>query len=169
MASSFPSNSANDSGDACESRGGGFGPGSQRDLSDLKILVTNVHGLRQGCGELSVLATTAAPHLLCVMETHLNGDTGSSFTPAGYVSVARADRSEHGGVLIFSHENLLCDELDTTRYYVREKAELCAVYFSGFFLVFLLPTTTTFMYCLFMTLIIMCIDYNVYIPLLFTV
>ena len=51
--------------------------------------------------------TTAAPHLLCVTETHLNGDTGSSFTPAGYVSVARADRSEHGGgVLIFSREDL---------------------------------------------------------------
>ena len=29
------------------------------------------------------------------------------------------------------HEDLLCDELDTTRYYVREKAELCAVCFSG--------------------------------------
>ena len=51
LASSFPSNSANDSGDACESRGGGFGPGSQRDFSDLKILITNVRGLRQGCGE----------------------------------------------------------------------------------------------------------------------
>ena len=82
-------------------------------MSELKILVTKIRSLHQGCGELSVLVTTAAPHLLCVTETHLNGDSRSSFTPAGYVSVARMDRSEHGGsVLIFSSKDLLCDEFD---------------------------------------------------------
>ena len=77
----FPFDSIDDSGNACESRGGSSGSGLQRDLSDLKILVTNVRGLHQGCGELSVLAITAAPHLLCVTETHLAGYTGSLFHP----------------------------------------------------------------------------------------
>lgn len=130
MVSIFPYNSAIDSGDTCESRGDDFELGSQRDdFSELRILTTNVCSLCQGCGELSMLAASATPHLLCIMETHLNGDSGPSPTPAGYVPMAHTDRSEHGGGV--SHKDLLCDVVDTTRYYVLEKAELCAVCFSG--------------------------------------
>ena len=122
------------------SPGGGFGSGSQSDdLPELKILVTNVHGLHQGCGELSVLATTATPHLLCIMETHfLNGYSGSSFSPARFVSVARVERSEHGGgILIFCAR--ICFMMNLTlldNYYVQEKAGLCAVCFSGIIVVY---------------------------------
>ena len=124
-----PSNAATgESGGAGAVRGVQTSPGRE-----LMILVANIRGLRQGCGELGVMAAEHDnPHFLCLTETHLDAEPNNYTTPSGYVVKARADRTKHGGgVIIMAREDVLCDTYPVEKYYVQGKAEMCAVTIPG--------------------------------------
>ena len=84
-------------------------PGSSN-FGQLKVMLANVRGLRQAAAELSIRANKFKPHLIGVVETHLDGDPLSGLLPQGYRAVHRLDRTKHGGGLLWlarSHLDLL--------------------------------------------------------------
>ena len=77
-------------------------------------------------------AAYGRPHFLCLTETHLDTEPDTSFTPTGYIVKTRKDHSKHGGgVIIMAREDILCDNYPVSKYYVREKAEMCAITIPG--------------------------------------
>jgi hypothetical protein len=79
----------------------------------LKVLLTNVRGLRQASAELSMRAVQYKPHLIGLVETHLCKDSISGLLPQGYSVVSRLDRSKHGGGLLWAAKShLLVDKVD---------------------------------------------------------
>ena len=100
---------------------------------ELVILVANIRGPRQGCGELGEVAVKHdKPHFLCLLETHLNAEPNNYITLLGYMVKARADRTKHGGgVIIMAREDVLCDNYPVEKYYVQKTVEMCAVTIPG--------------------------------------
>ena len=60
----------------------------------VRVLYSNVRGLRQAVGELRAMIAAERPQLLVLTETHLKGDTvEAEMLPPGYRVAARFDRS----------------------------------------------------------------------------
>jgi hypothetical protein len=75
---------------------------SASNKGQLRILLANVRGLRQAAGELSKLANEFKPHLIGIVETHLQGDSLNGLLPRGYRCAHRLDRTKHGGGLMWA-------------------------------------------------------------------
>ena len=67
------------------------------EMSGLTCLFTNIHGFRQGAGELCAASLCLQPDFIALVETHLDSDSITPFLPMGYAVVAQKDRSSHGG------------------------------------------------------------------------
>ena len=70
------------------------------DFDKLRVLLANVRGLRQAAAELSKRVCEYRPHLIGLVETHLDGEPLGGLLPQGYKVVNRLDRTKHGGGLI---------------------------------------------------------------------
>ena len=59
----------------------------------LRMLVTNIGGFEQGCGELARVTVDTRAHIVCVTETHLDRDDSIDdiSIPEGYYVAARKD------------------------------------------------------------------------------
>ena len=64
--------------------------------SALRMLVTNIRGFKQGCGELARVTVDTRTHIVCVTESHLDRDDtiDDISIPEGYYVAARKDRTE---------------------------------------------------------------------------
>ena len=96
--------------------------------SALRMLVTNIRGFAQGCGELARVAVDTCAHVVCVTESHLDLDLISDVSiPEGYYVAARKDRTTNGGgVLIIAQQSLMGSEFDVNDFYLPEKNEMVA-------------------------------------------
>lgn len=102
------------------------------DLHDVGWLLSNVRGLRQASGELRAYLAAHRPSFFALTETHLEGDSIRSLLPSGYETVARLDRSKHGGGLfIGAKTHLLIDKLDLSSYNIVKEAELVGIRSGG--------------------------------------
>ena len=100
--------------------------GSQR--NDVYWLLSNVRGLRQASGELRAYLAAHRPALIALTETHLKGDAIRTLMASKYKTVARLDRSKHGGGLyIGAKSHLLVDRLDLASYNTVKSAEMVGV------------------------------------------
>jgi hypothetical protein len=92
-------------------------------------LLSNVRGLRQASGELRAYLAANRPTFVALTETHLKGDAINTLVPANkYKTVARLDRSKHGGGLyIGAQQHLLIDKLDLAKYNTVKSAEMVGV------------------------------------------
>ena len=100
-----------------------------RDVSSaLRMLVTNIRGFKQGCGELARVTVDTRAHVVCVTESHLDRDSiGDVSMPEGYYVAARKDRmAKGGGVLIITQQSLMGSEFDVSDFYLPEKSEMVA-------------------------------------------
>ena len=63
-------------------------PKEQQDLekTSLAVLYSNVHGLRQVCGELCKTCSIVRPSLVCLTETHLFANATDDFCPPAMLS-----------------------------------------------------------------------------------
>ena len=103
------------------------GPDS-RDLGQLKVLLANVRGLRQGAAELRKRVNQFRPHLIGLVETHLLKDPLSGLLPQGYRPVHRLDRSKHGGGLLWlARSHILVDKVNMAPYNIVEAAEVLGI------------------------------------------
>jgi hypothetical protein len=132
----LPSQNVNDAGNTLgESRRGVAtrqNSNRQMKLRETTMITTNIRSLRQGSGDLAALATIHKPHFICVTETHLDGDPIDCLTPPSYQLAARADRNRFGGgVLIFTKEDMLPDEIVISDLAVKGKLEFAAVKAGG--------------------------------------
>jgi hypothetical protein len=94
----------------------------------LKVLLANVRGLRQAAGELSKLVNEFKPHLLGIVETHLQGNPLSGLLPRGYRCLNRLDRTKHDGGLLWAGMNhLLVDQVNMKEYNEADVAEMIGV------------------------------------------
>ena len=83
----------------------------------LKVILPNVRGLRQAAGELALLANEFKPHLIGIVEAHLDGDPLGGLIPAGYRCISRMDRTKHGGGLVWlGLKHLLIDKVPLKGY-----------------------------------------------------
>ena len=100
--------------------------GYKQQLSSVSVMGSNVRGLRQAAGELSVVVQQHKPTFVVLTESHLNGDAiDAEMCPDGYKVVARYDRNQYGGgVVIFALDGLLVDTVDCSEWCVRETAEI---------------------------------------------
>ena len=83
-----------------ESNGSGEvkSPLLQEPGQSVRVLYSNVRGLRQAAGELRSLAQEEKPEIFVLTETHLKDDSvEAEMFPVGYKVVARFDRTKHGG------------------------------------------------------------------------
>ena len=104
-----------------------LGPGSSN-LGQLKVMLANVRGLRQGAAELRKRVDQFRPHLIGLVETHLLNDPLSGLSPQGYRAVHRLDRSKHGGGLLWlAKSHLLVDKVNMSTYNTVEVAEMLGI------------------------------------------
>ena len=62
------------------------------------ILVVNIRGLQQRCGEVGVIAAEyGKPHFLYLIKNQLNVESNKYMTPLRYVVKVRAYRTNHSG------------------------------------------------------------------------
>ena len=97
--------------------------------SALRMLVTNIRGFKQGCGELARVTVDTRAHIVCVTESHLDRDDSIDdiSIPEGYYVAARKDRTANGGgVLIIAQQSLMGSEFDVSNFYLPEKSEMVA-------------------------------------------
>ena len=71
------------------------------------MLYANVRGLRQASGELRKRVVDSQPHLIGLTETHLCKDPIAGLLPQGYKLVARLDRTNKGGGLLWAAKSHL--------------------------------------------------------------
>ena len=92
-------------------------------------LYANVRGLRQAAGELAARADMLKPHLIILTECHIGkGEPINTLIPHGYKVVVKRWRTKHGGgLLILSQDHLLCDPIDTQKYFEEESSEIIAM------------------------------------------
>ena len=101
-------------------------------IGQLRVLLTNIRGLRQVAAELSKLAHEFKPHVIGIVETHLQQDPLRGLLPVGYKSVNRMDRTKHGGGLLWlSMRHLLVDKVNTDDYNIVSVAEQLAIEVQG--------------------------------------
>ena len=94
----------------------------------LKVILTNVRGLKQASAELSLRACKYRPHLIGLVETHLCKDALSGLLPQGYSVVGRLDRSKHGGGLLWcAQSHLLVDKINLKDYNIVSCAEMLGI------------------------------------------
>ena len=69
------------------------------------------------------------PNFILLTECHIEkGEPINLLIPAGYKVVVKRWRSKYGGgLLIMAEEHLLCDPLDTSKYFEKESAEIIAM------------------------------------------
>jgi hypothetical protein len=121
---------------AAELSGVGRGPACvlapADDADTVDWLYSNVRGLRQAAGELSILANTHRPHFIGLSETHTKADPMKALLPKGYKVAARLDRSMRGGgVVVAAQDHLLVDVVDMKAYFKLKVAEMCGIKFGG--------------------------------------
>ena len=91
-------------------------------------LLSNVRGLRQACGELRAYIAAHRPTFFALTETHLDGDGVKPLLQGGYKTVARLDRSRHGGGLYTAAKtHVLVDKLDLTNYCTIREEEMVGI------------------------------------------
>jgi len=101
---------------------------STSNSGQLTTLLANVRGLRQAAAELSKLANEFKPHLIGIVETHLQGDSLCGLLPHGYRCVNRLDRTKHGGGLLWlAKSHLLIDKIDMKVYNTVDVAEFIGI------------------------------------------
>jgi hypothetical protein len=94
----------------------------------LTVLYANVRGLRQASGELRKRVVDSQPHLIGLTETHLCKDPIAGLLPQGYKLVARLDRTNKGGGLLWAAKShLLIDKVDLKQYNTVGSAEMLGI------------------------------------------
>lgn len=99
----------------------------------MRVLYSNVRGLRQAAGELRSLAQEEKPEIFVLTETHLKDDSvEAEMLPVGYKVVARFDRTKHGGgvlsgVMIMALDPLLLDEIKCDKWCAKKTAEIVGI------------------------------------------
>ena len=97
------------------------------------VMYSNVCGLRQANSEFRNTVHTHRPTFVVLTETRLKDDAvEAEMLPDGYKIAARYDRSRHGGgVIIFSQDHLLVDEIKCDKWCISEEAEIVGIEFAG--------------------------------------
>ena len=95
---------------------------------DVSWLLSNVRGMRQASGEVRAYIAAHRLAFFALVETHLDRDSVKPLLPPGYQTVARLDRTKHGGGLcIGAREHLLVDKLNLAKYNTVRSAEIIGV------------------------------------------
>ena len=105
---------------------------STSNIGRLRVLLTNVRGLRQAAAELSKLAHEFKPHIIGIVETHLQKDPLSGLLSARYKAVSHRDRTKHGGGFLWlSMQHLLVDKVNIEDHNIVSVAQQLAIEVQG--------------------------------------
>ena len=84
--------------------------------------------MRQAAAELSTRVCEYRPHLIGLVEAHLDGEPLGGLLPQGYKLVNRLDRTKHGGGLIWlSQSHLLIDKVNMKQCNTKSVAEILGI------------------------------------------